>query len=400
MWQVYFKELTELMRDKKTLIFVILLPIAIFPVLFAIVGLVMATTTNKAMEEQHRYVIINEQQAPEFAEALFYHKNFKKVETTLSTEQELIAAIRNEEFDVALLIPADFASRKAAVQQTEWQLIYNRSSQLDFMYNHFNDILNDYTEELQRGALNQLGVDPANLNAIIKPVELTRVNTAEQRENLGESMGAILAYALVLLCLSGAMYPAVDMGAGEKERGTLETLLICPISRTSIVLGKFLTVLTTALMTALITVVSLGVWGAIISAFADLSKVSEALAAISVVDLVLMFSLLLPTAAIFAALLLAISIYARTFKEAQNYMSPLMIVVIVPLMVAMAPGMELDATTALIPLTNIALAIKELLKGTADYGLLALIFASTAVIAAALIAFCVRWFQQEKVLFR
>lgn len=400
MWQVYFKELTELMRDKKTLIFVILLPIAIFPVLFAIVGMVMATTTNKAMQEQHRYVIINEQQAPEFAEALFYHKNFKKVETTLSTQQELIAAIRNDEFDVALMIPADFANRKAAVQQTEWQLIYNSSSQLDFMYNHFNEVLTSYTEQLQRGALSQLGVDPANLNAIIKPVELTRVNTAEQRENMGESMGAILAYALVLLCLSGAMYPAVDMGAGEKERGTLETLLICPISRTSIVLGKFLTVLTTALMTALITVVSLGVWGAIISAFADLSKVSEALAAISVVDLMLMFSLLLPTAAIFAALLLAISIYARTFKEAQNYMSPLMIVVIVPLMVAMAPGMELDATTALIPLTNIALAIKELLKGTADYGLLALIFASTAVIAAALITFCVRWFQQEKVLFR
>lgn len=400
MWQVYFKELTELLRDKKTLIFVILLPILIFPVLFGIVGLVMATTTSKAMEEQHRYVIINEQQAPEFAEALFYHKNFKKVDTTLSSEQELVAAIRNNEFDVALVIPADFASRKAAVQQTEWQLIYNRSSQLDFMYNYFDELLTSYTAELQRATLSQLGVDPANLTAIIKPVELTRVNTAEQRENLGESMGAILAYALVLLCLSGAMYPAVDMGAGEKERGTLETLLICPVSRTAIVLGKFLTVLTTALMTALITVVSLGVWGAIISAFADLSKVSEALASITVLDLVLMFSLLLPTAAIFASLLLAISIYARTFKEAQNYMSPLTILVIVPLMVAMAPGMELNASTALIPLTNIALAIKELLKGTADYGLLALIFASTTALAGALIAFCVHWFQQEKVLFR
>ncbi|HAW92728.1 MULTISPECIES: ABC transporter permease [unclassified Arsukibacterium] len=400
MWQVYFKELTELLRDKKTLIFVILLPILIFPVLFGIVGLVMATTTSKAMEEQHRYVIINEQQAPQFAEALFYHKNFKKVETTLNSEQELVAAIRNDEFDVALVIPADFASRKAAVQQTEWQLIYNRSSQLDFMYNYFDEMLKTYTEELQRGTLSQLGVDPANLTAILKPVELTRVNTAEQRENIGESMGAILAYALVLLCLSGAMYPAVDMGAGEKERGTLETLLICPVSRTAIVLGKFLTVLTTALMTALITVVSLGVWGGIISAFADLSKVSEALASITIVDLMLMFSLLLPTAAIFAALLLAISIYARTFKEAQNYMSPLTILVIVPLMIAMAPGMELDVTTALIPLTNIALAIKELLKGTADYGLLALIFASTTALAGALIAFCVHWFQQEKVLFR
>lgn len=400
MWQVYFKELTELLRDKKTLIFVILLPILIFPVLFGIAALVVASTANKAMQEQHRYVIINQQQAPEFAEALFYHKNFKQVDTSLTQEAELIAAIRNNEFDVALVIPADFAARKAEVQQVEWQLIYNRSSQLDFMYNYFSDMLGTYTEQLQRGALSQLGVDPANLTAILKPVELKRINTAEQRESVGEYAGAFLAYILILLCLSGAMYPAIDLGAGEKERGTLETLLICPVSRIAIVLGKFLTVLTTALLTTLITVTSFGIWGGLAVAFTDVPEVTATLASISVVDLLLMFSLLLPTAAIFASLLLAISIYARTFKEAQNYMSPLMIVVIVPLMIAMAPGMELDTTTALIPLTNIALAIKELLKGTVDYGILTLIFASTSAVAAALIAFCVHWFQQEKVLFR
>ncbi|WP_333607187.1 ABC transporter permease [Arsukibacterium sp.] len=400
MWQVYLKELLELTRDKKTLIFVILLPILIFPVIFGITALVMASTANKAMQVQHRYVIINQQQAPEFAEALFYHKNFKQVTTELTEEADLVAAIRNNEFDVALVIPADFASRQAQVQQAEWRLIYNRSSQLDFMYNYFSELLNTYTERLQRTALGQLGVDPANLTAILKPVELTRVNTAEQRENIGETIGAFLAYILIFLCLSGAMYPAVDLGAGEKERRTLETLLICPISRTAIVLGKFLTVLTTAIMTTLITVASFGIWGAVAASFTGFEKVTAAIADFAVIDLVLMFALLLPTAAIFAALLLAISIYARTFKEAQNYMSPLMILVIVPLMIAMAPGMELNVVNALIPLTNIALAIKELLKGTADYGLLALIFASTTVLAGGLIAFCVHWFQQEKVLFR
>lgn len=400
MWQVYFKELTELMRDKKTLIFVILLPIFIFPVIFGVMGLVLSSTTNKAMQEQHRYVIVNATQAPQFADALFYHKNFKQLTTDKTSEADLIAAIRNDEFDVAIVIPADFNDKRMAVEQAQWQIIYNQSSQFDFMYRYFSEILADFNEQLQRDTLTQLNVDPAKLAAIIKPVNVQKVDTAAKRENIGEKFGAIIAYILIPLCLLGASYPAIDMGAGEKERGTLETLLICPISRISIVLGKFLTVLTTGLVGALITVGSFGIWGAIIGSFAGMAVVQEAMSAIAITELVLIFSLLLPISAVFAALLLAISIYARTFKEAQNYISPLSIMIFLPLVAAMMPGVELNTKTALVPIMNVALAIKELIKGTADYMMLALIFGSTLLLAAAAIGFCVHWFQQEKVLFR
>lgn len=400
MWQVYYKELTELMRDKKTLIFVILLPILIFPVLFGIMGLVLSSTTSKAMQEEHRYVIVNADQAPQFAEALFYHKNFRRIESDLTDTQQLIAGIRAGDFDMALVIPADFKLRQAAVEQSEWQLIYNQSSQLDFMYQYFTDLMRKFTEELQMTNLSQLGVDPERLQAILKPVEVRRVDTADTRENIGEKIGAFIAYILIPICLMGASYPAIDMGAGEKERGTLETLLICPVSRAAIVLGKFLTVLTTGLATTLITVISLGVWTALISSFAGLDVVANVMSSISLTDLLLIFLMLLPISAIFASLLLAISIYAKTFKEAQNYMSPLSFIVLMPLVAAILPGVNLTTTTAMIPLTNVALAIKELIKGTVDYGLLMMIFASTVVIAGALVAFCVHWFQQEKVLFR
>ena len=400
MWQVYLKELTELMRDKKTLIFVILLPIFIFPVIFAVMGLVLSSTTSKAMQEEHRYVIINAEQAPDFAEKVFYHKNFKQVSTDKTTEAELIDAIRNDEFDVALVIPADFAAKRQQVEQSQWQIIYNQSSQFDFMYRYFSEMLSDYNESLQRAALTQLNVEQDKLSAIIKPVDVQKVDTAAKRENIGEKFGAIIAYILIPLCLLGASYPAIDMGAGEKERGTLETLLICPISRVNIVLGKFLTVLTTGLVGALITVGSFGIWGAIIGSFGGMAVVQEAMSAIAITELVLIFSLLLPISAVFAALLLAISIYARTFKEAQNYISPLTIMIFLPLVAAMMPGVELNAKTALVPIMNVALAIKELIKGTADYLMLALIFGSTLLLAAAAIGFCVHWFQQEKVLFR
>lgn len=400
MWQVYFKELTELMRDKKTLIFVILLPIFIFPVIFGVMGLVLSSTTSKAMQEEHRYVIINAEQAPEFSDAMFYHKNFKQVNTDKTSETDLVAAIRNDEFDVAIVIPADFSAKRQVSEQVQWQIIYNQSSQFDFMYRYFAEMLATYNEKLQRETLNQLNVDPQKLAAIIKPVDVQKVDTADKRENIGEKFGAVIAYILVPLCLLGASYPAIDMGAGEKERGTLETLLICPISRISIVLGKFLTVLTTGLVGALITVGSFGIWGAIIGSFAGMAVVQEAMSAIAITELILIFSLLLPISAVFAALLLAISIYARTFKEAQNYISPLSILIFLPLVAAMMPGVELNAKTALVPVMNVALAIKELIKGTADYMMLALIFGSTLLLAAAAIGFCVHWFQQEKVLFR
>ncbi len=400
MWQVYLKELTELMRDRKTLIFVILLPIFIFPVIFGVMGLVLSSTTAKAMQEQHKYVIVNGDQAPEFAEALFYHKNFKRVESTLTAPEDLIAAIRAGEFAVAVVIPDDFQAKQNAVEQSQWQLIYNQSSQLDFMSRYFNELLENYTGQLQRQSLSALGVDPVKLTAILKPVSVQKVDTADKRENIGEKFGALIAYILIPLCLLGASYPAIDMGAGEKERGTLETLLICPVSRSAIVLGKFLTVLTTGLAGALITVASFGIWGAVIGSFAGFAVVQEAMGAIATVELLLIFLMIVPTSAIFASLLLAISIYAKTFKEAQNYMSPLSILMFVPLAAAMMPGVELTTKTAMIPVMNVALAIKELIKGTADGSMIALIFGATVALAAALIAFCVHWFQQEKVLFR
>ena len=125
MWQVYFKELLELSRDRKTLMFVIALPIIVFPLLFGVMGLVMANVSRQAEAEEHRYVIVNPELAPEFANALFYHKNFKKVESDLKDPEALKQAIRDDKFDVAIIIPADFSQDPAQLHQHQWQLVYN-----------------------------------------------------------------------------------------------------------------------------------------------------------------------------------------------------------------------------------------------------------------------------------
>lgn len=400
MWQVYRKELLELSRDRKTLMFVILLPILIFPVIFGLLGLVAANVTANAQAEEHRYVIVNAERAPIFAEKLFYHKNFKQVTTSLTEPDALKQAVRNGEFDVAVIIPADFDANSTKLQQSQWTLIYNTAPVLDLIGNYLKELVKEYSVQLQLARLEAVGISGKQVDALLEPVHINQISTAENRENLGEKLGGWIAYLLVPLCFMGCSYPAIDIGAGEKERGTLETLLICPISRTNLVLGKFLTVLTTGLATALITVLSFGGWGYLIGSLAGVDVVAKAMSALGLIDLLLILAMLVPLTMIFASTLLSLSIYARSFKEAQNYIGPMSILVFVPLAMALLPGVELNWKTALIPMTNISLCIKELVKGTIDLGILTLVIASTVVLAGGLIAFCVRWFQREKVLFR
>jgi len=400
MWQVYLKELLELSRDRKTLMFVILLPVLIFPVIFGVLGLVAANVTASAQAEEHKYVIINADKAPAFAEQLFYHKNFKQVSTELTEPEALRQAIRAGQFDLVVIIPADFAAGSTELVQSQWTVIYNTAPVLDLIGNYLKDVVKDYSRQLQLARLEAVGVTGKQVDAVLEPVQINKISSAENRENLGEKLGGWIAYLLVPLCFMGCSYPAIDIGAGEKERGTLETLLICPISRSSLVLGKFLTVLTTGLATALITVLSFGGWGYLIGSLAGVDVVAKAMSALGFTDLMLILAMLIPLTMIFASALLSLSIYARSFKEAQNYIGPMSILVFVPLALALLPGVELNWKTALIPMTNISLCIKELVKGTIDMGILTLVIASTVVLAGVLIAFCVSWFQREKVLFR
>ncbi|WP_440875868.1 ABC transporter permease [Thalassotalea sp. PLHSN55] len=400
MFNVYLKELIELLRDKKTLFFIIALPLIVFPVLFALMGVLVANVAHDEQQKVLNYVLINEAQAPKFAEGLFYHRDFKKQTLELSDEADIKAAITSGKVDVVIKVSENHLSTIEQQQQDNWQVYFNNASQINFVKQKINKVFEQYNEELRAQRLTAVNLSKAQFSAIDNPVVLATVNTADERESLGEQVGGFLPYLLIVLCLTGAMYPAIDIGAGEKERGTLETLLLTPIPRVSIVLGKFFTIMTTGIITALITVFSLVFWSFVIGEIADVAVVRRIMASVGTSDLLLVLLMLIPISSIFAALLLAISIYARSFKEAQNYMGPMSMLGFFPVMVAMLPGIKLDAFWSLVPISNVALAIKEILKGTIDYTMLFSILASTTFFAVASIAFCVYWFNKESVLFR
>lgn len=397
MWLVFLKELTELLRDRKTLFFMIALPILIFPLIFGGMAYFTSQAIDKAQSKVLKYALVGGEYAPQLMGKFAQSEQFNLV--TLEPTDDYGAQISAEVVDFVLVIPPTYSADVLKHGQISIELYLNDAG-LNLVYDRVNALVEQQSDLYQVAAFSTLGLNDKQLQGLLQPIVLEKHDTAGERENWGEKIGGMLPYLLFILCFQGAMFPATDIGAGEKERGTLETLLISPIERNKIVLGKFFTIAFAGVMTALITVASMALWGLVLSQGFALQFVADIMGQIGVLDFVLMFLLLVPVVAIFAAVLLSISIYARSFKEAQSYMGPLVIVVIMPVIIALMPGVELKGGWAWVPLTNVALAMKELVKGTMDYFQLIGIFASTVLIAGLLLGFCVYWFNQEKVLFR
>lgn len=397
MWKVFLKELKEVVRDKKTMFFMILLPLLLFPVIIGGVAYFSSKAAQDAQNEVLKYTLLNAGAAPTLAIAIQEAEGFEQVE--LADGIDIRQWVKDEHVDFVLEFPDGFVAQPLASGQHNVKLYYNGAG-FNAIKSRLEKLIEPIASEAQREAFNSLNITEEQQKVLITPISLEEINVADTRENIGEVIGGMVAYVVFILCLQGGMIPAADLGAGEKERGTLETLLISPIDRNKIVFGKFLTIAVAGVTTALITVLSMAIWGVIAGQGLAIEAISNFLVAIDVLDLILVFLMLIPVVAIFSALLLSLSIYAKTFKEAQGYMGPLVVFVIVPVVLAAMPGIELEGVWAWVPLTNVALAMKELIKGTMDYYQLIGIFASTAIIAGLLLGFCVHWFNKEKVLFR
>ena len=206
----------------------------------------------------------------------------------------------------------------------------------------------------------------------------------------------VFPFMLVMWSLAGALYPAVDLCAGEKERGTMETLLISPAGREEIVWGKFLTIWVFSAATALLNVLSMGLttwWFA-----GQLPRLE-----LSAVGLFWCTLLLLPLAAFFSAVCLAIGAYARSTKEGQYYLMPLFLVTMPLIFLTLAPGVELNSFYSMVPVTGVALLMQLLLTGGAvdhRWVYIAAVMAPTALYSWLALRWAIDQFQREEVLFR
>ncbi|MGB0496524.1 MAG: ABC transporter permease, partial [Kangiellaceae bacterium] len=234
MLKVYFKELLELTRDKKTLIFTILLPTLIMPVIMIGFGALSAKIAKKAVDENLDYAIVGEAYYPELDQALKDNESLilKTLDERTSPEQ----AIKSGLIRFAIIVPEETESRLTNGLTAEIEILYNDSSTTSrIIFRRVETSLETLEEDLAKSRMAALGLSQEQGDGLIEPIKLNKTSTADKRESIGEKIGGFLPYILILLGLSGAMYPAIDLGVGEKERGTLETLLLTPIPRFQIV---------------------------------------------------------------------------------------------------------------------------------------------------------------------
>lgn len=395
---VYRKELTEALRDRRTLISTLLVPLLLFPLLSVGFGALAFSMMKKFEEETPKIMIVGGADSPDVIEALRKIDKIDFVPATPDWKDRII----NKEIRAAISIPDGFEASLRG-QNPDTIVIYRYKGEVksSISADGIEKKLKDYRDKVVESRLEANHL-PASL---IRPFEIKQDNVAPPEKVGGAAFGGIIGYMVILLCLTGGMYPAMDLTAGEKERGTMETILSSPISRLDLVLGKFFLVLTAALVTAALSVLSMGTsfWGIQHFKTLDLANnpgAEEMQVHIGLPAVLSVFLMALPLAVLFAAGLLTISLFAKSYKEAQSYVSPLMILVILPAVASMLPGIELTSKLALIPILNVSLLCKELVAGTYHWNYIAIIFSSTCVYAGIAIFLAVKMFQREDVLFR
>ncbi|MDP8237696.1 MAG: ABC transporter permease [Candidatus Hatepunaea meridiana] len=399
---VYFKELKDILRDRRTVLSMILFPIILMPLLTIGMMKFMQSRIEKIREQRSTVAWIS-QEKPDIL--LSKVDSVEGIDVLPGLKDTLMAfnMLREKDIDAVVVIPDgfyqaldSFISRDSEAQPPDIGLYSDDTREKSRSTSRkVTNIIVQHRTELVTDDLVKHGF-PAGY---IKPffVMIQNIASAEQ---MGRFLaGSFLPYIVILMAMTGAMYPAIDLTAGEKERGTLETLLVSGVSRLDIVMGKFFTVFTASVITSALAVGSMAFAGVYLIGMAP-EKAAQLNFSIEPIGVVLMIIAMIPLGAIFSSLLMTLSLFAKSYREAQSYISPLMIIVIIPAMASVMPDTELSKELALVPVLNVSMMMKEALMGTVDPGTIAVTMAVNFILAAAGLFLVLKMFQRESVLFR
>lgn len=238
--------------------------------------------------------------------------------------------------------------------------------------------------------LRRRGISPAAV-----PVLFVRRTLPVEWSGARFSIGALIPLILILMTITGAVYPAIDLTAGERERGTLETLVAAPIPRMGLLLAKYATVVLVSVLTATVNLVSMS-----LTIFATgLGPLLFGREGLSPLTILLIFALLILFAAFFSAILLALTSFARSFKEAQAYLIPLMLLSIAPGIFSMMPDLSLSGFWLVTPLANMVLLARDLFRHLVEPAAAGVVILSTLVYALAAILLAARVFGTDAILY-
>jgi sodium transport system permease protein len=407
-WKVALKELLSTWRDKRTLRSTIILPLVFIP-LFTI-GFPLVIGRALGGQQEARQKVGVQGTLPADLRARLTNDTKGENGEVRSAGVDLVPvadarrAVTQDDVDAAIVVPAGLGGREGDV--TRVQLISKASNQRvqAGAAAKVRDALRGYNDTLVARRLEQRGLN----TSFLTPVVVQDVDASSRQEQSSGALAFIIPYFLLQFILAGAMAPAIDSTAGEKERGTLEVLLVSPVRRLEVVLGKLVATTLFATLTAVFGVAGFALAGPLsrlvlpaAGGDADISNVFGGTLSVGAGSVAALLLIAVTSALLLSALLIAVSVFARSYREAQTYVTPISILLIVPLfMLQFSDFITKSAWLYAAPLIGGSLAILDLVRGTPDAGNIAVAVVSNLVFAALLTAFGLRSFNREAVIFR
>ncbi len=385
-WRVLLgKELLDVVRDRRTLVLTIALPVLLYPGILLLMGAIVAAGTARLKSEPLTVAVVGDETLALLArEPLPAKTTYQRL-----PRAEAEALLRDQK--VAALVEATPGVEGALRGGGQVVVTVGYTKRFDRSMEGL-DRLRPVVEGLNRRSL-AVRLEARELTLdFVQPVKLEPVDLDFQKD-LGPLIASkLLPMVLLMMLILGALYPAVDLTAGEKERGTLETLLVSAVRPVDIMAAKYLTVSAIAVVTAL---ANLGAMAATFGLGLSLGGPVTTTFTLTGGQVLVMLACLVPAALLLSGVSLAVASTARTFKEGQSLMTPVMLVCLAPALVSQMPGIELTTLTALVPLLNVALLIKAAVLGTATVGQVALTAVSVLAFAALALWLAARAFNSE-----
>ncbi len=414
--RLVLKELREILRDRRTIITLVVMPILIYPLLAVVFQRFLLTSIT--VNENVAFVIgvdsvgsqevlaqqlrtgaallsrqdhaAAKQNAGSEAKSLTDKEPLQDITLVAYPDQTLRRHVADSSLHLAAIYRKDQSNntKNGLHAPAKWELVFRVGSPPSEAALHFVEArLQAYNDAALNQQLEKLGVAatmPAGTER--RPISFAGAPPF--------SLAALIPLILVLMTVTGAVYPAIDLTAGERERGTLETLIAAPVPRVGLLLAKYVAVLTVAILTALVNLIAMTIT-------AHSSGLAASLFGGGMTPQVVITVLLLLVlfAAFFSAILLAITSCARSFKEAQAYIIPLMLLCLVPGVLCLIPSLEFKTWMAVTPLVNIVMLGRDLLEGSVVPGLAVAAVCSTLFYIAAAIAMAARIFGTDAILY-
>lgn len=410
---IYRKELIDILRDHRTLIAMIVVPIVLYPLLM--LGSVQAVSFQAAQIEEESIVVavVNAAQGAALRQLVsadrIAHERESAVARPQSESGEGARPIKDEQLVIQVTGSTEEMDRLIRERRVQLGVTFDRdepkddyeiSNKISWRYDKEDvrstaarDRLEEVLSRVKHRMVERRKAESRLPTTFDQPIVFEYVDLSAPPSILGQ----ILPLILVLMTITGAIYPAIDLTAGERERGTLESLMASPVPVIDLIVGKFLVVTTVALMGAALNLTSVTAT-VYFGGLGDLIASTEGRMPLATMLFILLA--LIPFAVLMAAIMIAVCSFARTFKEAQNYVTPVILAVLIPGGIAALPATRLEGVMLVMPVGNMVLLARDMLLGAhLPPGAVVLVILSTTLYAGAAVAIAAGVFGRESVVF-